>query len=142
MASKPRIKVDPMRLFEHPFPDPLLDACPTESERARTTRFSEFIRNASLTEKEQVYTDVMKKASEKQNRLLEERMQGLKPLTVHMDNLDAWRLGQIAQEAGDPKRKDVGDPIDRGLVLLHLLNGQGYSITRDQPLMGSGAGKL
>jgi|HubBroStandDraft_2_1064218.scaffolds.fasta_scaffold00003_37 hypothetical protein len=52
-----------------------------------------------------------------------------KVLTAAMDNLDAWRLGGIAKEAGDPNRKDVGDPIDRGLILLRLLTEKGYTVT-------------
>jgi hypothetical protein len=34
-----------------------------------STRFSEFIRNASSGEKKRVYTEVLKKATERQNRL-------------------------------------------------------------------------
>lgn len=45
-----------------------------------------------------------------------------------MDNTLAWRLGMIAKEAGDANRKDVGDPIDRGLILLRLLNEKGFSV--------------
>lgn len=37
-----------------------------------STPFSEFIRNASSAEKKRVYTQVMKRASERQNRLLAE----------------------------------------------------------------------
>jgi hypothetical protein len=36
----------------------------------RSTPFSEFIRNAKSGEKKRVYTDVMRKASEEQNRVL------------------------------------------------------------------------
>lgn len=35
-----------------------------------STPFSEFIRNAKSGEKKRVYTDVMRKASEEQNRVL------------------------------------------------------------------------
>lgn len=35
-----------------------------------STPFSEFIRNAKAAEKKRVYTDVMRKASEAQNRVL------------------------------------------------------------------------
>lgn len=38
----------------------------------RSTPFSEFIRNASSAEKKRVYTEVMRKATERQNRLLTE----------------------------------------------------------------------
>ena len=34
-----------------------------------STRFSEFIRKASSSEKKRVYTEVLKKATERQNRL-------------------------------------------------------------------------
>lgn len=37
-----------------------------------STPFSEFIRNASSAEKKQVYTQVLKKASERQRKVLEE----------------------------------------------------------------------
>jgi hypothetical protein len=35
-----------------------------------STRFSEFIRNASSSEKKRVYTEVLKKASERQNAVV------------------------------------------------------------------------
>ena len=35
-----------------------------------STPFSDFIRNAKAAEKKRVYTDVMRKATENQNRLL------------------------------------------------------------------------
>jgi hypothetical protein len=35
-----------------------------------TTRFSDFIRNASSGEKKRVYADVLKKATERQNELV------------------------------------------------------------------------
>jgi len=38
----------------------------------RSTPFSEFIRNASSAEKKRVYTDVIRKATERQNRVLAE----------------------------------------------------------------------
>ena len=41
-------------------------------ERLASTAFSDFIRNASAREKKRVYTEVMKKASERQNRLLQD----------------------------------------------------------------------
>lgn len=51
-----------------------------------------------------------------------------------MDNLDAYKLGEIARKAGDPNRKDVGDYIDRGLILVRLMKEQGFSvIKKDQP---------
>jgi hypothetical protein len=48
------------------------------------------------------------------------------PLTSDMDNTLAWKLGKITLEAGDPNRKDVGDPIDRGLILRRLLEEKGF----------------
>lgn len=38
----------------------------------RSTPFSEFIRNASSAEKKRVYTEVLRKATERQNRVLAE----------------------------------------------------------------------
>jgi hypothetical protein len=56
-----------------------------------------------------------------------------RPLTAAMPNLDAWRLGEITNAAAADKR--VGDYIDRGLILLRLLNEGGYDvIKRDVPL--------
>lgn len=52
----------------------------------------------------------------------------VRTLRQNPDNLTAWRLGRIAREAGNPKRKDVGDSIDRGLILLRLLNENGYEL--------------
>lgn len=51
-----------------------------------------------------------------------------RPLTASMQNTLAWRLGSVATNAGDTKRSDVGDPIDRGLILLRLLNEQGFDL--------------
>jgi hypothetical protein len=48
-----------------------------------------------------------------------------------MPNTLAWRLGEIALAAGDPKRTDTGDMIDRGLILLRLLNEKGFSVSAD-----------
>jgi len=39
---------------------------------ASSSRFSDFIRNASAREKEKVYEQVLKRASERQRRVLEE----------------------------------------------------------------------
>lgn len=49
-------------------------------------------------------------------------------LDCGMNNQLAWRLGEIASDAGDPER-DVGDHIDRGLILLRLLNESGFQVT-------------
>lgn len=51
------------------------------------------------------------------------------PLTVSMDNLDAWRLGEVCLQAASPDQK-VGDYIDRGLILRRLLEEAGYLIIR------------
>jgi hypothetical protein len=48
------------------------------------------------------------------------------PLDSSMDNVLAWKLGEIAREAGNPDRRDVGDPIDRGLILRRLLEENGF----------------
>ena len=58
-------------------------------------------------------------------------MATLKPLTAAMDNLDAWRLGKIPRLALDDP--NCGDHIDRGLILLRLLNEAGYDIVRRTP---------
>ena len=55
-----------------------------------------------------------------------------KPLTAAMDNVLASRLGVIAKEAGQPKRIDVGDSIDRGLILRRLLDEAGFEIIEKQ----------
>jgi hypothetical protein len=49
-------------------------------------------------------------------------------LTAAMDNVVASRLGEIARQAGNPNRSDVGDGIDRGLILLRLLNEGGFVV--------------
>lgn len=51
-----------------------------------------------------------------------------KPLTSAVDNVIASRMGRIAVIAGDKDRTDVGDSIDRGLVLLRLLDEIGLSV--------------
>lgn len=55
---------------------------------------------------------------------------GNKPLDSAMDNVLAWKLGCIAINAGDD-REDVGDRIDRGLILLRLLNESGFMLLHD-----------
>ena len=49
-------------------------------------------------------------------------------LTPAMDNVLAFTLGKVAREAGSSERKDVGDDIDRGLILLRLLNEAGFDL--------------
>ena len=51
-----------------------------------------------------------------------------KPLTPAMDNVLASRLGDIAIDAGNRGRRDVGDSIDRGLILRRLLEEQGFYV--------------
>ncbi len=51
-----------------------------------------------------------------------------KLLTAAMDNVLAWKLGVIVKEAGALDRKDIGDPIDRGLVLRRLLEENNFHI--------------
>ncbi len=41
-------------------------------------------------------------------------------------NLRAKLFGDVAIIAGNPKRQDVGDNIDRGLILEKLLNEAGF----------------
>jgi len=49
-------------------------------------------------------------------------------LTSSMDNVLASRLGAIALAAGDVGRRDVGDAIDRGLILRRLLEEAGFEL--------------
>jgi len=56
-------------------------------------------------------------------------MNDIKPLTAAMDNLLAWRLGEITSKAA--ASKDVGDYIDRGLILLRMLNETGFVVYHD-----------
>lgn len=51
-----------------------------------------------------------------------------KPLDAACDNVTAWKLGEVAREAGNPARPDVGDLIDRGLILLRLLHEAGFDV--------------
>jgi len=48
-------------------------------------------------------------------------------LSSLMDNVLASTLGDIAREAGS-NRTDVGDSIDRGLILRRLLEEKGFSL--------------
>lgn len=47
-----------------------------------------------------------------------------------MSNDDAYLLGRIADVAGHDGRADVGDSIDRGLILRRLLEEQGFGLTK------------
>jgi len=61
----------------------------------------------------------------------------MKILDAACDNRIAWTLGDVAKAAGDPTRQDVGDPIDRGLILLRLLREHGFGVVQlDAALRG------
>lgn len=51
-------------------------------------------------------------------------------ITNASNNLAMWRLGEICSKAA--KRKDVGDYIDRGLILIKALNKAGFKVTMDK----------
>ena len=55
-----------------------------------------------------------------------------KELSASMDNVYASRLGTIADVAG---QSEVGDSIDRGLILLRLLNQNGFTLQANHPVM-------
>ena len=44
----------------------------SKQKKLRSTRFSEFIRNASAREKKRVYKEVLQRATERQRRVLED----------------------------------------------------------------------
>ena len=50
------------------------------------------------------------------------------PISAAMNNVLASKLGNIALDAGNPKRSGVGDSIDRGLILRRLLGEEGFYI--------------
>lgn len=53
------------------------------------------------------------------------------PLTASMDNLLAWRMGEACAAAAAETK--IGDPIDRGLVLLRELVGRGLDVVVNEP---------
>ena len=53
-----------------------------------------------------------------------------KPLDSAMDNVLAWRMGQACTAAAEDQK--CGDPIDRGLILLHQLNEKGFGVFEKQ----------
>lgn len=55
------------------------------------------------------------------------------------DSVTHSRLGQAALQAGDPTRKDVGDSIDRGLILQMILREKGYTVVPNQDAPSPGA---
>ncbi len=63
--------------------------------------------------------------------LFDPRPDHIIPLTAAIDNRVASRLGQLARQAGKD-RKDVGDDIDRGLILRRLMEEAGYGIVKLQ----------
>lgn len=48
-----------------------------------------------------------------------------KPLDCGMDNVLAWRLGEVAS---NPQLQKGGYLIDRGLILRRLLEEKGFSV--------------
>jgi hypothetical protein len=66
--------------------------------------------------------------TEKVEMLLELMKKSKPPLTCAMSNVLAWKLGETAMKAGNPNRKDVGDLIDRGLILCRMLEEAGFEL--------------
>ncbi len=62
--------------------------------------------------------------------------EAMRLLESSMDNVLAWRLGEVARDAGNPERKDVGDLIDRGLILRRLLEEKGFRLIAIDALLG------
>lgn len=54
----------------------------------------------------------------------------MKTLDSGMMNDDAYVLGKVAAAAGHPRRSDVGDAIDRGLILARILREYGYGVVK------------
>lgn len=57
-----------------------------------------------------------------------DELRGDEYLTPAMDNVLASTLGQIALDVGRPGRDDVGDSIDRGLILRRILSEHGFKL--------------
>lgn len=55
-----------------------------------------------------------------------------KPLTALMDNVFAMQMGEAAKATMSPDQK-AGDSIDRGLILLRLLNEKGFDVVPRNP---------
>ena len=55
------------------------------------------------------------------------------PLDSNMDNILAWKLGEIALAVGSLDRVAVGDLIDRGLILRRLLEENGFILIAKEP---------
>ena len=54
----------------------------------------------------------------------------LEHLTSLMDNVDAYKLGIVAKTAGKPDNPNIGDNIDRGLMLRRILEEYGYYLIK------------
>lgn len=52
-------------------------------------------------------------------------------ITKWSDNSLIYRLGEIAYAAGDRYRRDVGDHLDRGLILIRLLEESGFTVMKE-----------
>lgn len=52
-------------------------------------------------------------------------------IKLHLSNSEAYKIGLIASEVVG-KRTDIGDEIDRGLILQELLNKEGFSFVRGE----------
>lgn len=66
------------------------------------------------------------------HRLMDKPMRR-NPLSAAMSNVHAWVLGEVCRKAADDP--NVGDYIDRGLILRRMLEEEGYAIVYvgDQP---------
>lgn len=54
------------------------------------------------------------------------------PLDAFMNNVLASRLGEVALKVKNIDRKDVGDSIDRGLILRRFLEEHGFELCEIQ----------
>jgi hypothetical protein len=71
--------------------------------------------------------DDIRWAAEVAAELIRRRPASGNALTPAMDNLLAWRLGEVCLEAASSSQK-VGDHIDRGLIMLRLLDRAGFEV--------------
>lgn len=55
----------------------------------------------------------------------------LNKITKFSDNVIISILGHIAAFSGDPERTDVGDNIDRGLILIRELKENGFLLVKE-----------
>lgn len=56
-----------------------------------------------------------------------------KPLDCMMDNVLAWRLGEVALACINYDPTKIGDLIDRGLILRRLLDEAGFELRVKEP---------